>query len=188
MATQPLPTPGQTVGPFYGYALPYPGGPELVPPGNPAAIRLSGRVFDGAEAAVPDALIEIWQTEQHGDIVQSSGSLRRDGWSFTGFGRCATDNEGRYSFTTVLPGPVAAGRTPFFAITVFARGLLDRLFTRAYVSPEDSVLDADPFLRTVPEHRRKTLVARQRGSALTFDIHLQGEDETVFLDFAARGQ
>ncbi len=97
------PTPGQTVGPFFGYALPYDGGDRLVPLGHPGAIRLHGIVYDGAGVAIPDALIEIWQADDKGSIVAEPGSLRRDGYTFTGWGRAATDNTGRYSFTTLLP-------------------------------------------------------------------------------------
>lgn len=177
------PTAGQTVGPFFGYALPYAGDSELVPPGRAGAVRLTGLVLDGAGDPIPDALIEIWQPDERGRIVAEPGSLRRDGWTFTGFGRCGTDNAGRYSFTTVPPGPVTPGRPPFFAVTVFARGLLDRLFTRAYLPGPDEPLD--PLLAALPESRRHTLVARRDGDQLIFDIRLQGADETVFLEFAA---
>lgn len=171
-------TPGQTVGPFFGFGLPYPNGADLVPPGRADAVRLTGLVLDGAGAPVPDALIEIWQPDPEGAIVRRPGSLRRDGWTFTGFGRCGTDSAGRYSFTTLRPGPPAAGAAPFFAVTVFARGLLDRLFTRAYLPGSEAT---DPLLRSLPEDRRRTLVVREDGNELTFDIRLQGPDETVFL-------
>src|ERR1044072_2204984 len=85
------PTPGQTIGPFFGYALPFARDHELVPPGTPGAIRLHGRVRDGAGAPVPDALLEIWQTGVDGTVPTASGSLRRDGWTFTGWGRASTD-------------------------------------------------------------------------------------------------
>jgi protocatechuate 3,4-dioxygenase alpha subunit len=175
-------TAGQTVGPFFGFALPYPGDAELVPAGRAGAVRLTGRVLDGAGAPVPDALIEIWQPDEAGRIVQEPGSLRRDGWTFTGFGRCATDNAGRYSFTTVRPGPLSPGAAPFFAVTVFARGLLNRLFTRAYLPGE---WPADPLLAALPADRRATLTASAHGDELVFDIRLQGGDETVFLEFGA---
>ncbi|HEU5267838.1 MAG TPA: protocatechuate 3,4-dioxygenase subunit alpha, partial [Jatrophihabitans sp.] len=119
-------TPGQTIGPFYGFALPYAGGADLVPAGHPDAVRLTGRLLDALGAPVPDGLIEIWQADPSGAVVHRPGSLRRDGWTFTGFGRCPTDNAGRYSFTTLRPGPTEPGRAPFFAVTVFARGLLNR--------------------------------------------------------------
>jgi len=177
-------TPGQTVGPFFGFALPYPGDADLVPPGSPGAVQLTGLVLDGAGEPVPDALVEIWQPDPQGSVPQVPASLHRDGWTFTGFGRCATDGTGRYSFTTLRPGPTAPGRRPFFAVTVFARGLLDRLFTRAYLPAPEAELAADPFLSGVPAARRATLVARADGGRLEFDIRLQGTGETVFLRFA----
>jgi protocatechuate 3,4-dioxygenase alpha subunit len=173
------PTPGQTVGPFFGYALPYDGDAALVPAGTPGAVRLSGRVLDGAGDPVPDALVELWQPDADGIVPREPGSLRRDGFAFTGWGRAATDDTGRYSFTTLTPGPTAPGAAPYFALAVFARGLLDRLFTRAYLpgsSPDD-----DALLASVPEDRRATLVARADEHGYAFDIRLQGEQETVFL-------
>ena len=126
-------TPGQTIGPFFGYALPFDRGNELVPPGAAGAIRLHGVLTDGAGAPVPDALLEIWQADVDGVVPTAAGSLRRDGWTFTGWGRASTDEEGRFSFTTVEPGAVQPDSAPFIAVTVFARGLLNRLFTRAYL-------------------------------------------------------
>ena len=174
------PTPGQTVGPFYGYALPYDGDSQLVPPHHPAAIRLHGTVRDGNGSPVPDALLEIWQADSHGQIPQHPGSLHRDGFTFTGWGRASTDNTGHYSFTTVEPGPSADGAAPFFALTVFARGLLNRLFTRIYL-PDNEALAADRLLTSLPADRRDTLLARRDGDGLVFDVALQGERETVFL-------
>ncbi|WP_432543787.1 protocatechuate 3,4-dioxygenase subunit alpha [Kineococcus sp. SYSU DK002] len=170
------PTPGQTVGPFFHYALPYGGDADLVPVGAPGAVRLHGSVFDGAGVAVRDALLEVWQADPQGRVVRRPGSLRRDGWTFTGFGRCATDGAGRYSFTTLRPGPVAGG-LPFFALTVFARGLTHRLTTRAYLPPADGATDA---LLTAAGPRARTLVCAEE-EGFRFDVHLQGPDETVFL-------
>src|ERR1700760_1188879 len=116
-------TPGQTIGPFFGYALPFERGSELVPPGSPGAIRLYGVVTDGAGVPVPDALLEIWQADADGVMPSAPGSLRRDGWTFTGWGRASTDDDGHYSFTPVKPAAVSHDSGPFFAIAVFARGL-----------------------------------------------------------------
>jgi protocatechuate 3,4-dioxygenase, alpha subunit len=165
-------TPGQTVGPFYGYALPYDGGPDLVPPGHPDAIRLHGYVLDGTGAPVPDALLEIWQADAEGNVPRVGGSLRRDGHTFTGWGRASTDNLGHYTFTTIEPG------APFIALTVFARGLMNRLFTRIYL-PEAT----EEFLLSVPADRRDTLVAVREPQGLRFDVRLQGDGETVFLTY-----
>jgi len=176
----PTPTPGQTVGPFFHYALPYPGDRDLVAPGTPGAVRLHGTVTDGDGAPVPDALVEIWQADPAGRVVARSGSLRRDGHTFTGFGRSSTDREGGYTFTTLTPGAVGGG-LPFFAVTVFARGLLNRLFTRAYLPLADGAADA--LLASVPAERRATLLCRADDRGFVFDIRLTGEGETVFLRF-----
>ena len=175
-------TPGQTIGPFFHYALPYDGGAELVPPGRADAVRLHGTVFDGAGDPVPDALVEIWQTGPDGRVIQQPGSLRRDGWTFTGWGRAATDAAGRYSFSTLRPGETDPGHPPFFAVTVFARGVTNRLFTRAYL-PDHPALDDDSLLRSLDPGRRATLVTTADTSGYVFDIRLQGDRETVFLTY-----
>ena len=178
-------TPGQTVGPFVGYALPFDRCDQLVPAGSPGAVQLSGLVLDGDGQPVPDALLEIWQANADGTIPTSTGSLHRDGWTFTGWGRAGTDDGGRYNFSTVIPGPCDPGAAPFFLITVFARGLLNRLFTRAYVP--GGQLAGDPLLASLPPERRDTLIATREGAGLRFDIQLQdapGKPETVFLRYA----
>ena len=177
-------TPGQTVGPFFHFALPYPGDSELVPRGHPQAIRLHGVVTDGHGEPVPDALLEIWQPDEDGRIVRTGGSLRRDGWTFTGWGRAASDNAGRYSFSTLRPGPADPGRAPFFAVTVFARGLTDRLFTRAYLPGDPEALAAEPLLSGLDAERRATLIATADAQGFVFDIRLHGDGETVFLRFS----
>jgi protocatechuate 3,4-dioxygenase, alpha subunit len=184
MARSALPaTPGQTIGPFYGFALPYDGGNELVPPGSSHAVQLHGTVRDGNGDPVPDAMLEIWQADSEGRVPQRPGSLRRDGYTFTGWGRAATDNTGHYSFTTVEPGATEHAGAPFIAMTVFARGLLNRLFTRIYLPGDPTALAADSLLASLPTGRRGTLVASRVGSSLVFDVVLQGEHETVFLAY-----
>jgi len=183
-------TPAQTVGPFYGFALPYDGGAELVPGHHPRAIRLHGTVFDGAGDPVPDAILEIWQADEAGALGSERGSLARDGFGFTGFGRAAVDFGGHYTFTTVKPGPVAGG-APYVLVTVFARGLIHHLFTRAYFPEHAGQNATDAVLTAVPASRRSTLVCvaeetgRTGARSYRFDIRLQGENETVFLDFDA---
>jgi protocatechuate 3,4-dioxygenase alpha subunit len=170
-------TPSQTVGPFFGYALPYAGGTELLPPHSPGTIRFHGTVFDGAGEVVPDAVVEIWQADAAGAVVAERGSLNRDGYTFTGFGRAAVDGWGHFSFTTALPGAMREGSAPYILVTIFARGLLQHLFTRAYFG------ESDPFLASLGD-RAATLLARSDGDAsYRFDIHLQGESETVFIDY-----
>jgi protocatechuate 3,4-dioxygenase, alpha subunit len=178
MTTMLTATPGQTVGPFFGYALPFDRGNELVPPGSPGAVHLSGVVSDGEGRPVPDALVEIWQTDADGAVPARAGSLRRDGFTFTGWGRTATAVDGHYSFSTLVPG------SPFILVTVFARGLLNRLFTRAYLPGPH--LDDDPLLCALPPDRRRTLIVTRDDEGLHFDIQLQdapGKPETVFLTY-----
>ena len=173
------PTPSQTVGPFFGYALPFPSGGEIAPVGHPDAVALRGTVFDGAGVPVPDALIELWQGGPG-----APGSLRRDASTGavigrnavddTRFGRVATDADGGYVARIVA--------APYVSVCVFARGLLHHLFTRAYLST--AALEAAPQLAALPEERRSTLLARpERPGVYRFDIRLQGDEETVFLDF-----
>jgi protocatechuate 3,4-dioxygenase alpha subunit len=184
MSARPPATPGQTVGPFFGLGLPFPADAELVPPRSPGAVRLHGRVLDGHGDPVPDAMLELGQADADGQVLRRPGSLRRDGWTFTGWGRASTDPAGRYGFSTLRPGPTEPGAAPFFALTLFARGLLDRLFTRAYLPDDPAAADRDALVRAVDTGRRHTLIAEPHGTdGLRFDIRLQGEDETVFLAF-----
>lgn len=179
-------TPSQTVGPFFGYALPYPGGPDVAPPWHPSVIRIHGTVFDGAGEGIPDAIVEIWGADGTGRIIVERGSFARDGHAITGFGRAAVDRAGHYSFTTIKPGPTNEGAAPYLLVTVFARGLMHHLFTRAYFDDESDRNDADRLLRSVDPVRRDTLVAQADGSSsYRFDIRMQGDNETVFLDFEA---
>ena len=158
-------TPSQTVGPFFGVGLPFEKGEQLAPPGSADVMRIEGQVLDGKGEPVPDALLEIWQPG-------------------TGFGRARTDSEGAFSVTTVKPGAVPApdGRVqaPHFNVTVFARGLLRHLVTRLYFPDETEANAADPVLNLVEPARRETLVAKNCGGVLHFDVRLQGERETVF--------
>jgi protocatechuate 3,4-dioxygenase, alpha subunit len=174
--TTPPPTPSQTVGPFFGYALPYGDGPRVVPEWHPDAIRIHGRVLDGAGDPLPDALLEIWQAGPDGRVPDSAGAFARDGRDFAGFGRCATDADGRYWFSTLKPG----GPVPYVAVLLFARGLLKPVITRLYF-PGEAGNATDPVLSQVPEDRRATLVAVREGErSYRFDVRLQGEGETVF--------
>ncbi|MFE5211464.1 protocatechuate 3,4-dioxygenase subunit alpha [Streptomyces sp. NPDC056600] len=188
-----LPTPSHTVGPFYGYALPFPGGPEVAPLGHPDTVTVHGHVYDGEGSPLPDALLEIWGPGPDGSVPAATGSMRRDpasggfvgrnGLEFTGFGRIQTDADGHWVARTLRPG-ARGGNAPYIAVCVFARGLLMHLFTRIYLPGDDAALAADPVLRQVAGDRRRTLIATEQSPATyRFDIHLQGENETVFLEF-----
>jgi protocatechuate 3,4-dioxygenase alpha subunit len=177
-------TPSQTIGPFFGYALPYPGGPQVAAPWQPNAIRLHGTVFDGAGEPVSDALLEIWQADADGSVIAAQGSLDRDGCTVTGFGRAAVNRAGQYDFSTVKPGPMRPDAAPYILVTIFARGLTHHLFTRCYFDDEATRNAGDPLLAGLPADRRATLVGvLDAPRSYRFDIRLQGAGETVFLDF-----
>ena len=172
MADRPALTPSQTVGPFLHLVLPWPDGPDVVPPDRPDAIWLRGLVLDGDGVPLDDALVETWQADEHG---------RYDSPDFRGFGRSPTDAQGRWAIRTVKPGRVGA-QAPHVAVSVFARGLLTRVVTRIYFADETEANDADPVLAVVPVTRRATLLAAPSADGYSFDVRLQGEGETVFFD------
>jgi protocatechuate 3,4-dioxygenase alpha subunit len=188
-----LPTPSHTVGPFYGHALPFRGGEDIAPLGHPDTVTVHGYVTDGAGDPLPDALIELWGTDPDGNVPTADGSMRRDpasggflgrnGVEFTGWGRIQTDANGHWYARTLRPG--ARGRSaPYISVCVFARGLLVHLYTRIYLPGDDAVLAADPLLSGLEDRRRDTLIAvAEAAGTYRFDIRLQGEGETVFLEF-----
>ncbi len=180
-------TPSQTVGPFLHIGLPWADGPFVVPEGTPGAVRITGTVIDGAGQPVPDAIVETWQADPDGRFAHPDdprGAQQSALAGFRGFGRCPTDEQGRYEILTVKPGPLPAPEggleAPHLNVSVFARGLLDRLVTRLYFPDEAEANAADPVLNAIQDSRRGTLVARHDGDGYRFDIHMQGENETVF--------
>lgn len=176
-------TPGQTIGPFFKFGLEYPGGPFVVPPQSPGSVFLAGYVYDGEGYAIPDALVEIWGADSDGSVPVTRGSLHRDGHGFTGFGRSATDDWGRYYFWTRNPGSID-GAAPFLAVAIFARGMPDKLHTRIYLPEHGEALATDPLLASLTPDERATLIAtRTADGGLRHDLRLQGEKETVFLAY-----
>lgn len=180
--TRLLPTPSQTVGPYLSIGLPWPDGPYVVPEGTPGAIWIRGTVRDGAGTPVPDAMIETWQADPEGGFRHPDDPRGQSPGEFRGFGRCPTDPDGTYGILTVLPGvlPGDGGTTQarHIDVSVFARGLLNRLVTRIYFGDQDN--SRDPVLATVAEDRRGTLIAARTEDGYRFDVCLQGEGETVF--------
>jgi protocatechuate 3,4-dioxygenase alpha subunit len=175
-------TPSQTVGPFLSIGLTWTDGHLVVPEGTPGAIRISGVVTDGAGAPVPDGVIETWQADPDGRFDHPDDPRGPSGSGFRGFGRCPTDEQGRFQIVTVKPGALGDGQAPHIDVTVLARGLLDRVVTRIYFPDEVGANAADPLLSSLPPERAATLVAEPAGEGeLRFDIRLQGEGETVFL-------
>jgi protocatechuate 3,4-dioxygenase, alpha subunit len=206
--TESMITPSQTVGPFFAMRLPWPAGPYVVPEGTPGAVVIIGRVLDGEGKAIPDALIETWQAAPDGHFAHPDdprGPAPAGYRSFRGFGRCETAVDGSYRIVTLKPGPLPAPVTgaaaaaagtgtgrwaggggteaPHLDVSVFARGLLDRVVTRIYFPDEPEANAADPVLASITEpSRRDTLIAVPADGMLRFDIRLQGINETVFFD------
>ena len=173
---------GQTIGPFFHFALPYDGDRDLVAPGAPGAVRLHGTVYDGAGARCPDALVEIWQADPHGRVVAAAGlaAPRRPHLHRLRPVRHRPDG-GTTPSPRSRPGGVDGG-LPFFAVTVFARGLLNRLFTRAYLPLADGAVGPAAGLGR-PATVARPCCASPTSTATAFDIRLQGEGETVFLRY-----
>jgi protocatechuate 3,4-dioxygenase alpha subunit len=200
-------TPGQTLGPFFQQGLlrtravfQVPGlcnddadvfGAALALPGAfGERIALEGVVYDGLGAPIPDALVEVWQANGHGRYQHPLDSSGRElDPAFRGFGRAATDARGGFAFRTIKPGAVPAGaavQAPHINLVLGARGMTRHTFTRVYFEG-DARLAQDPVLALVPELRRRSLIAKAAGqrdgeTSYRFDIHLQGEDETVFFE------
>ena len=190
-------TPSQTVGPFFAYGLTaeqyaYPfgqiAGGTLADDATPGErISIVGRVFDGEGRPIPDAMIEIWQADAEGRYAHPADA-RGSNTGFSGFGRrgTGTDPESRFVFETIKPGLPGDGQAPHVTLIVFMRGLLTHLYTRLYFSDEADANTSDPVLLSVPSARRRTLIAEREetesSSLYRFDIHMQGDDETVFFD------
>lgn len=186
------PTPSQTVGPFFAFGLDRPEWADLTDGGKAQGekIRIEGRVFDGDGQPIPDALLEIWQANAAGKYAHPEDRQDKEvDRHFRGFGRCATQEDGSFAFATVRPGPVPGrGNTlqaPHITVCIFARGLLRHLYTRIYFEDCGKLNETDPLLAAIEDPSlRSTLIARKAGPAVyRFDIRLQGEGETAFLDF-----
>lgn len=151
-------------------------------------IRIRGRIFDGAGVIVKDGLIEIWQADAKGLYNSSEETRGTADPEFTGWGRQPTDlDSGYYEFETIRPGrvPASDGRlqAPHISFWIVARGINIGLSTRLYFADEPDANSEDPVLSRITDTtRKKTLLADREGDTFLFDIHLQGDRETVFFD------
>ena len=186
-----VPTASQTVGPYFYLGLTGPrslgclAGPNAE--GEPVTIVF--RILDGEGQPVPDAMLEIWQANASGKYnhPEDTRDMPLDP-DCAGYGRMGTDTSGCCEFQTVkpgrVPGPKDRLQAPHLNLSLFARGLLKRLATRVYFAGE-AANEEDFVLSLVPSGRRATLLASTdpaRTGVWRFDIHLQGEQETVFFD------
>ncbi|QNG36321.1 protocatechuate 3,4-dioxygenase subunit alpha [Geodermatophilaceae bacterium NBWT11] len=177
-------TPSATVGPYLAIGLTWPDGPFAVAEGTPGAVWLRGRVLDGNGDVVPDAMVETWQADPDGRFAHPDdprGAATTEG--FRGFGRSDT-RDGEYAVCTLKPGPVPDGeggwQAPHVDVSVFARGLLDRVVTRVYFADEADANATDPVLTGLTPDQQATLVAQPSEDGYRLDVHLQGDSETVF--------
>ena len=184
------PTTSQTVGPFFSIGLTRMKHDDLVSAGTSGErVVIEGRVLDGDGKPVPDAIIEIWQANSYGKYAHPEDQQDKPVEpSFSGYGRVPTDDDGKFRFTTIKPGPVpdldGKLQAPHIVVSVFARGLLRRLVTRIYF-PDEPANAADFVLNLVEASRRETLIAKKIAGAsdtLKWDVVLQGPNETVFFD------
>jgi len=186
-----VPTPSQTAGPYFHLGMtetrsvPCIAGPQT----KGERVRLTCRVIDGNGVLVNDAMIEIWQANAEGkynhpdDVPEKTGDF-----SWFGFGRMATAEDGSCEFETIKPGRVLGSgnelQAPHLNVAIFARGMLKQLYTRIYFAG-DPANSEDPVISLVPPPRREILMAQPdtaRPGHWRFDVHLQGEQETVFFD------
>lgn len=165
-------TPSQTVGPYFAYGLTSEqylydfkslANNELVSIDDDS-ITIRGRVFDGEGNVIPDAMLEIWDNQNN---------------LFGRFGT-GTEKDKGFVFKTKKPQSIA-GNAPFLSVILFMRGQLIHSYTRIYFS--DEVTNAtDEVLNQIENDRRRTLIAQRKDNYYLFDIHMQGDSETVFFD------
>lgn len=185
-----LTTSSQTVGPFVSIGFAWLTTTDIAPPGVAGErVAVEGRIVDGDGKPVSDAVVEIWQANARGKYAHPDDRQDKPvAAGFRGFGRIPTDGQGGFRFTTIkpgnVPGPGATTQAPHLVVSIFMRGLLKRLISRIYF-PDDPANATDAVLALVPADRRATLIAKQAGanaSTLTWNVILQGVDETVFFD------
>jgi protocatechuate 3,4-dioxygenase, alpha subunit len=184
-------TASQTVGPFFQIGFEDLYQKDLTVPGLAGRIiTIPGRILDADRLPVPDAVVEIWQANSYGKYAHPEDDQDKPlDPEFTDFGRCPTDVEGAFKFRTIKPGPVPSStetpQAPHINVSIFMRGLLNRLVTRIYFL-DDERNGADEVLNLVDPARRSTLFARPDPSepnVYRWNVVLQGLDETVFFDF-----
>lgn len=185
-----VPTPSQTVGPFFRielttdeHCLKCVAGPQA----TGERVWITFRVLDGDGAPVSDAMLETWQADSNGTYNHPGDPQPKQlDSSWIGFDRLGTGDDGTCVLETIKPGRVPNGmlQAPHLTLAVFARGMLKQLYTRVYFAG-DTANNDDPVLQLIPPDRRETLMARsdpERPGYWHFDVILQGSRETVFFD------
>jgi protocatechuate 3,4-dioxygenase alpha subunit len=185
--TDPLrlgPTPSATVGPYLAIGLTWPDGIWAANEGAEGGFWIRGRVFDGAGDVVPDAMVETWQADPEGGFPSPEDPRGASTYpGFRGYARSQTLT-GEFEIFTLKPGRVPDGegglQAPHIDVSLFARGILDRVVTRIYLADEADANGEDVVLRGLTEDQRQTLIATPSDDGYRLDFHLQGDRETVF--------
>jgi protocatechuate 3,4-dioxygenase alpha subunit len=177
-------TPSATVGPYLAIGLTWPDGIWAAAEGTEGGVWIRGRVFDGNGDVVPDAMVETWQADPDGGFASPEDPRGASSYpGFRGYARAQTISGG-FEIFTLKPGRVPDGegdlQAPHIDVSVFARGILDRVVTRMYFGDEPDANAEDVVLRGLPDDRRATLLAEPTDDGYRFDVHLQGDRETVF--------
>ncbi|MDR7330081.1 protocatechuate 3,4-dioxygenase subunit alpha [Corynebacterium guangdongense] len=178
-------TPSQTVGPYVHIGLTLEDSDKIADPAEEGAVEVAVQVIDGDGTPIADAMVEIWQARPDGTFnapndPRTGAAATVEG--FRGLGRAMADETGTARFTTLLPGAFD-GQAPHLNLSVFARGMLERLYTRLYFPEELEANAADPVLASVGESRRHLLVAEQTDAGYRLTVNVQHEDpasETPF--------
>ena len=180
-------TPSATVGPYLAIGLTWPDGVWAAAEGTPGGCWIRGRVLDGAGAVVPDAMVETWQADPDGGFPSPEDPRGAASYTgFRGYARAQTvDPPGEFGIFTLKPGRVPDGegglQAPHIDVSLFARGILDRVVTRIYFADEAEANAEDVVLRSLPDDEaRATLIAEKTGDGYRIDFYLQGDRETVF--------
>lgn len=181
----------QTIGPFFSIGLQRGYVKEVAGPGVAGErIAIEGRVFDGDGLPIPDAVLEIWQANSYGKYAHPEDPQDKPlDEGFLGYARIPTGEDGGFAFTTIKPGPVCVpgekAQAPHILVGLMMRGLLRRVVTRMYF-PDEPLNAADEILQRVEAARRGTLLLvpdESKQGVYRWDIHMQGEEETVFFEF-----
>jgi len=177
-------TPSATVGPYLAIGLTWPDGAWAAAEGTEGGFWIRGQVFDGAGDVVPDAMVETWQADPDGRFPSPEDPRGASSYpGFRGYARAQTIT-GEYAVHTLKPGRLPDGegglQAPHLDVSLFARGILDRVVARIYFADEAEANAEDVVLRGLSEDQRRTLIATPSDDGYRLDFHLQGNRETVF--------
>ena len=180
-------TPSATVGPYLAIGLTWPDGAWAAAEGTEGGIWIRGRVYDGAGDLVPDAMLETWQADPEGGLASPEDPRGASVYpGFRGYSRVPTvEPPGEFALFTLKPGRLPDGegglQAPHIDVSLFARGLLDRVVTRIYFADEADANAEDVVLQSLPsDEARQTLLATPTDDGYRLDFYLQGDRETVF--------